>query len=233
MYEIVAFYLFSALTIGLFLITVMSKNVLYAMTSLAAAMVLLSKWNSNRIFMDPFCGSGTISIEAALIGKNIAPGLNRDFVSETWTNIPKKIWNKEREKARELINDSEPEIFASDHDKSVFKKARENAERAGVDKYITFQKKPLEELSSKKKYGCIICNPPYGERMSDKVEVEKLYKEMGKIFSKFDTWSFFVLSPHPDFQKLFGTRSSKNRKLYNGKIKTYLYQYFGPFPPKK
>lgn len=201
--------------------------------TLAAAMILLSKWQPDRIFMDPFCGSGTIPIEAALIGKNIAPGLKREFVSESWPNIPQKLWKKERERASEVINDTVPVIFASDHDKNVFQKAKENAERADVSEYITFQKKPLEELSSKKKYGCIVCNPPYGERMSEKNEVEKLYREMGKIFAKFESWSLFVLSPHEDFQKLFGTSASKNRKLYNGKIKTYLYQYFGPLPPRK
>ncbi|MCP4136374.1 MAG: class I SAM-dependent RNA methyltransferase [bacterium] len=199
----------------------------------AAALILLSKWRPERIFVDPLCGSGTIAIEAALIGRNIAPGINRDFVSETWPLIPKKIWSSVRDEALEAVRDVELQIFASDSDKRVFKKACDNAEAAGVLDDIVFQKKPLEEFSSKKRFGCIVCNPPYGERMSDLKEVEDLYRSMGETFMELEDWSYFILSSHENFQKHFGKKADKNRKLYNGKIKIYLYQYFGPFPPKK
>ncbi len=198
--------------------------------TLAAALVLLSRWTPDRIFSDPLCGSGTIAIEAALIGRNIAPGLNRAFAAEEWPSIPKKIWKTLRDEARESIKDSPLSILASDIDKNVFRKARENAANAGVADDITFQKKPVDEFSTKKKYGCIICNPPYGERLGDRKQAEKLYKSMGKAFTRLDTWSYFILSAHPEFQKHFGEISTKNRKLYNGKIKCYLYQYFGPLP---
>ncbi len=198
--------------------------------TLAAAMVLISKWDPSRVFADPLCGSGTIPIEAALIGKNIAPGLNRKFAAEEWPTIPKKIWNTLRYEAAEAINNKPLSIFASDIDKPVFLRAKENAKNADISDYIDFQRKPLEEFSSSAKHGCIVCNPPYGERLSDRAGVEELYKKMGQTFSSLDTWSFFILSSHSEFQKYFGTISDKNRKLYNGKIKCYLYQYFGPLP---
>ena len=198
--------------------------------TLAAAIILLSRWDPSRIFADPLCGSGTIPIEAALIGRNIAPGLKRGFVSEEWPNIPSRIWSAQRDEASAAIRDVPLSIFASDIDTGVFRSARENAENAGVTDNIVFQKKPVEEFSSKKKYGCIVCNPPYGERIGDPKETEALYTEMGKVFSKLETWSFFILTAHPEFQKYFGTDATKNRKLYNGMIKCHLYQYFGPLP---
>ncbi|GFR34667.1 THUMP domain-containing class I SAM-dependent RNA methyltransferase [Thermobrachium celere] len=201
--------------------------------TLAAAMVLLSKWTPDRQLIDPFCGSGTILIEAALIGKNIAPGLNRSFDAENWAHIDKKIWNQIREKAKSEVNDLEFKLLGQDIDGKVLKVARENIKRAGVENLVFVQKLPMEELSSKKKYGCIICNPPYGERIGEIRQVEKLYKRMGEVFSKLDTWSYFILTNHLDFEKLFGKKADKNRKLYNGKLLCYLYQYFGPLPPKK
>jgi putative N6-adenine-specific DNA methylase len=201
--------------------------------TLAAALVKLSRWEPSRILVDPLCGSGTIGIEAALIGSNTAPGLKRAFVAESWQTIPKKIWDTAREEAAQKIADRQLEIFASDVDSVMFRQAVENAERAGIAKMITFQKKPIEEFSSKKKYGCVICNPPYGERLGTKESTEKLYKTMGQIFSKLDTWSYFILTSHPDFQNYFGKEATKNRKLYNGKIKCYFYQYFGPLPKRK
>ncbi|CDF59367.1 THUMP domain-containing class I SAM-dependent RNA methyltransferase [Thermobrachium celere] len=201
--------------------------------TLAAAMVLLSKWTPDRQLIDPFCGSGTILIEAALIGKNIAPGLNRSFDAENWAHIDKKIWNQIREKAKSEVNDLEFKLLGQDIDGKVLKVARENIKRAGVENLVFVQKLPMEELSSKKKYGCIICNPPYGERIGEIKQVEKLYKRMGEVFSKLDTWSYFILTNHLDFEKLFGKKADKNRKLYNGKLLCYLYQYFGPLPPKK
>jgi putative N6-adenine-specific DNA methylase len=200
--------------------------------TLAAGIVLLSGWKPDRIFADPLCGSGTIAIEAALIGKNIAPGLKRSFVSETWWQIPEHIWCSVREEAREQINDVSFQILASDIDASVLRKARGNAERAGVSDLIAFQKLSVDEFRSRKNYGYIICNPPYGERLSETTEVEKLYKTMGQTFSQLDTWSFFILTAHSGFQQSFGKKATRNRKLYNGMIQCYLYEYFGPKPKK-
>jgi len=196
--------------------------------TLAAAIIYLSRWTPDRIFADPLCGSGTIAIEAAMKGLNIAPGLRRSFVSETWNMIPAKIWNSLRSKAEESILEISPVIFASDMDTRVFRTARENAEHAGVGEHIIFQKKPVEEFSSKKRLGCIVTNPPYGERLGKPDDMEHLYRAMGDVFRSLEDWSYFILCAHPDFEKHFGMKSVKNRKLYNGKIKTYLYQYFGP-----
>lgn len=201
--------------------------------TLAAALVLLSRWEPSRILADPFCGSGTIAIEAALIGKNIAPGLNRSFVSESWPLIPKDIWDEAREFARKRISKEDFRILASDIDGNILRTAKENAAKAGVSDLIAFQKLPMQEFSSKKKYGCIICNPPYGERLGELKEVECLYKEMGKVFGELDEWSFFILTSHPEFQKLYGRKATKNRKLFNGRIQCYYYQYFGALPPKR
>ncbi|MBN2401261.1 MAG: class I SAM-dependent RNA methyltransferase [Spirochaetes bacterium] len=201
--------------------------------TLAAALVRLSRWDPSRILADPLCGSGTIAIEAALIGSNTAPGLKRTFVAETWPTMPKKIWEAMRDEAAGKIVSRPMEIYASDMDIAVFRQAVENAERADVSEMIVFQKKPIIEFSSKKKYGCVITNPPYGERLGTKESTEKLYRAMGEVFSKLDTWSFFILTSHPEFQKYFGTKATKNRKLYNGKIKCYFYQYFGSLPKKQ
>lgn len=201
--------------------------------TLAAALVLLSKWEPSRILADLFCGSGTIPIEAALIGKNIAPGLHREFVSEQWPQIPKRIWNEIRDEAKGKINDSEFRILASDIDGGILKTARGNAQKAGVSDLVAFQKISFEEFSSKKKYGCIISNPPYGERLGEIKQVERMYKKMGEVFSNLDTWSFFILTSHPEFQRIFGKKADKNRKLYNGKLQCYYYQFFGPLPKKK
>jgi putative N6-adenine-specific DNA methylase len=200
--------------------------------TLAAGIVLLSGWKPDRILADPLCGSGTIVIEAALIGKNIAPGLKRSFVSETWWQIPEQIWRLVREEAREQINDVPFQILASDIDTLVLRKARGNAVRAGVADLIAFQKLSVEEFRSRKKYGYIICNPPYGERLSEETEVKQLYKAMGETFLQLDAWSFFILTPHSSFERLFEKKATKNRKLYNGMIQCYLYEYFGPKPKK-
>ncbi|AKN34003.1 N-6 DNA methylase [Clostridium carboxidivorans P7] len=198
--------------------------------TLAAALVLLSKWDPSRILADPMCGSGTIAIEAALIGKNIAPGLNRSFVSENWDIIPKNIWEENRKFARNAINNNEVKILASDIDGSVIRIARQNAEKAGVADFIEFQKIPVQEFSSKKRYGFIICNPPYGERLGNEKQIEQLYKQMGEVFQNLKDWSYFVITSHPEFEKHFGLKANKNRKLYNGRIKCYYYQYFGAKP---
>ena len=200
--------------------------------TLAAGIVLLSGWKPDRILADPLCGSGTIAIEAALIGKNIAPGLKRSFVSETWWQIPEQIWRSVRDEAREQINDVSFQILASDRDALVLRKARGNAERAGVSDLIAFQKLSVDQFRSGKKYGYIICNPPYGERLSEETEVKQLYKMMGETFSQLDMWSFFILTAHSGFQQSFGKKATRNRKLYNGMIQCYLYEYFGPKPKK-
>jgi len=193
--------------------------------TLAAGLVLLSRWNPSIVLADPFCGSGTIPIEAAMIGKNIAPGLKRTFVSEGWHQIPKNIWDKERYDASNLIKETDFRILASDADGNVLKKAKINAEKAGVSDCIAFQRLPLERFRSAKSGGYIICNPPYGERMGDASEMERLYRRMGEVFSHLDSWSFFILTAYNGFERLFGKRADKNRKLYNGNIKCYYYQY--------
>jgi len=201
--------------------------------TLAAAMISLSRWKPERTLVDPFCGSGTIPIEAALVGQNIAPGIRRTFAAEAWPNIPAKLWNQAREETRDLARPGKPlRILGADIDKDVLSLARYHAKQAGVDRQIHFQRQPVAELNSKYKYGYIVCNPPYGERIGEKEEVENLYRKMGKVFKKLDTWSFYVLTANENFEQLFGRRADKKRKLYNGRIKVDLYQFFGPRPPK-
>ncbi|KUO50437.1 MAG: N-6 DNA methylase [Desulfitibacter sp. BRH_c19] len=201
--------------------------------TLAAALVLLSKWYPDTTLIDPLCGSGTIPIEAALIGQNIAPGINREFVSDRWPNIPKSVWKKVREEARDNVRKLKLDIIGTDIDGPSIKLARINAAKFNLEQDIHFQQLPLSDFSSQKKYGKIISNPPYGERLGNLPEVEKLYKEMGKVFSRLDTWSYYILTSHEKFETLFGKKASKKRKLYNGKIKVDYYQYFGPRPPRK
>lgn len=202
--------------------------------TLAAAMILLSRWDPSREFIDPLCGSGTIPIEAAMIGRNIAPGLQRNFVSEDWEVIPKELWKQARVEAMKAIEvNKDFRVLGSDIDGKALRQARENAEKAGVDDCVYFQKLPVQELQSRKKYGVIISNPPYGERLGDSKQVEALYRDMGKVFSQLDSWSYFIITSHLEFEKHFGKKADKNRKLYNARILTYLYQYLGPFPPRK
>lgn len=201
--------------------------------TLAASMVLLSNWDPSRQLVDPFCGSGTISIEAALIGKNIAPGLYRNFACEEWPTMDKAIWEEVRSYASAKINNQDFRILASDINGRLLGTARENASKAGVDQYISFQKLSAEEFSSKKKYGVIIGNPPYGERIGEMKQVEELYRFLGKLYKELDSWSFFIITSHPDFQKLFGLKADKNRKLYNGRLLCYYYQYINNPPRDK
>lgn len=201
--------------------------------TLAAALVLLSRWKSERPFIDPMCGSGTIPIEAAMIGLNMAPGSRRSFVSEDWPQIPVSTWKDARDEAMDLFNyDADFRVLGSDIDGEVLRFARHNTSQFGLEDYISFQKLPVEELKSSKSYGTIICNPPYGERLGREKEIEKLYREMGRVFKAMDSWSYYILTAHPDFQKLFGRMADKNRKLYNGRILCYYYMYFGPKPPR-
>ncbi|MGE5329850.1 MAG: THUMP domain-containing class I SAM-dependent RNA methyltransferase [Deltaproteobacteria bacterium] len=201
--------------------------------TLAAALIYISKWRPNKPFVDPFCGSGTIPIEAAMLGANIAPGLKRKFISEDWAQLPAQLWNQTRNQAEKLIkSDVELDISGSDIDSSSVRLSKKNAVIAGVEKFIKFKQLPVSELKSDKQYGTIICNPPYGERLSDIKTAEGIYKEIGNVFTVHETWSYFVLSPNESFEALFGKKSDKNRKLYNGMIKCYFYQYFGPKPPR-
>ena len=202
--------------------------------TLAAAIILLSPWRSDRVLVDPFCGSGTIPIEAAMIALSMAPGLNREFTAETWKNIvPKKHWYEAVEEAEERIRtDVEVNIQGYDISDEVLKMARANAALAGVDKYIHFQQRDVADFHNPKKYGFVISNPPYGERLSTKEEMNDLYKIIGRVMSENDTWSFFLLSGYEEAQRAIasgGTRNkaTKNRKIYNGMMKTYLYQYMG------
>lgn len=201
--------------------------------TMAAAMILLSRWKPDRILMDPFCGSGTIPIEAALIGQNIAPGMNREFVSESWPTIPKTVWREARAETHDLARyDQKLEIIGTDIDDEILRVARRNAAEAGVEDQIHFQRMDVRDVRTKRKYGYLICNPPYGERLGDWKQISRLYRDMGEVFSALDTWSFYVLTSDEQFEKHFGRTASKKRKLYNGNIKVDYYQFFGPKPPR-
>ena len=202
--------------------------------TLAAAMIELSYWNKDRVLMDPFCGSGTIPIEAAMIARNIAPGLNRHFASEKWDRVPEKLWKEERKKAYAAIDyDCMPEIYGSDIDPAAIELAKSNAELAGVDDCITFEVKPVQELELYGDYGCLITNPPYGERLGDMKTVEDMYRSLGGTMHLNETWSTYVITSMEYFEKLFGKKASAKRKLFNAWIKTDYYQFYGPRPPKK
>ncbi|ASJ56227.1 RNA methyltransferase [Brevibacillus formosus] len=201
--------------------------------TMAAAMIMLSRWKPDRVFMDPFCGSGTLPIEAALIGQNIAPGMNREFVSETWPVIPKTAWREARAETHDLARyDQKLEIIGTDIDDEILKIARHNATEAGVDDLIHFQRMDVRDVRTKRKYGYLICNPPYGERLGEWKQVAKMYGEMGKTFAAMDTWSFYIITSDEQFEEHFGRTASKKRKLYNGNIKVDYYQFFGPRPPR-
>ncbi|QRG67456.1 THUMP domain-containing class I SAM-dependent RNA methyltransferase [Brevibacillus choshinensis] len=201
--------------------------------TMAAALILLSRWKPDRVFMDPFCGSGTIPIEAALIGQNIAPGMNREFVSESWPTIPKAAWREARAETHDLARyDQKLEIIGTDIDEEILKIARRNASEAGVDELIHFQRMDVRDIRTKKKYGYLICNPPYGERLGEWKQVSRMYGEMGKTFAALDTWSFYVITSDELFEEHFGRKASKKRKLYNGNMKVDYYQFFGPKPPR-
>lgn len=199
--------------------------------TLAAALVSISRWKADRAFIDPCCGSGTIPIEAALMGRNIAPGLGRDFVAENWSQIPANLWRQAREEARDSILHQQPlGIMGFDVDSSVLDLARYHAKQAGLQDLVSFQQQDVRQLASKYNYGYLITNPPYGERLSEINEVEVLYRDMGKVFRKLDTWSFYIISSHPRFEELFQRKADKKRKLYNGRIQCNYFQFFGPKP---
>ncbi len=203
--------------------------------TLAAALIMLTPWNKDRILIDPFCGSGTFPIEASLIGCNIAPGMNRSFMAENWTNIvDKKSWYKAIEEAHDMIiKPTGMDIQGYDIDGDVVKAAMENAKLAEVEEYIHFQQRPVSQLSHRKKYGFIITNPPYGERLEEKEDLPKIYTDMGEAFNRLDSWSYFIITSYEDIEKYMGKKANKNRKIYNGMLKTYFYQFMGPRPPKR
>jgi putative N6-adenine-specific DNA methylase len=199
--------------------------------TLAASLVLLSYYNKDRALYDMFCGSGTIPIEAALIGRNIAPGLNRDFASKNWSIIPKELWKEEIKKAYKAIDYStDLKIYASDINRTNLEAAKENAEEAGVDDCIEFNVSDFMDVDVKNDYGIIISNPPYGERINTEHQVENMTRNMGKKFNKLDTWSKYFLTSYKEFEKYYKKDSDRKRKLYNGRIETWYYQYYGPRP---
>ena len=202
--------------------------------TLAAALIMLTPWNKDRILVDPFCGSGTFPIEAAMMAANIAPGMNRSFTAESWANlIDKKLWYEAIDEANDLIDDQiETDIQGYDIDGDVVRMARQNAENAGVDHLIHFQERPVSALSHPKKYGFIITNPPYGERLEEKEALPGLYREFGESFRKLDSWSAYMITSYEDAERYFGRKADKNRKIYNGMLKTYFYQFQGPKPPR-
>lgn len=203
--------------------------------TLAAALLMLTPWHKDRILVDPFCGSGTFPIEAAMMAANIAPGMNRSFLAENWKNlVPRRNWYNAVEEAQDLVDDTvETDIQGYDIDGEVIKAARENARLAGVDHLIHFQQRGVSELNHPKKYGFIITNPPYGERIEERANLPALYTEIGRAFSRLDSWSEYVITSYDQAEKYIGKKADKNRKIYNGMIKTYYYQFLGPRPPKR
>lgn len=203
--------------------------------TLAAALIMLTPWHKDRILVDPFCGSGTFPIEAAMIAANIAPGMNRSFTAENWTNlIPRQLWYDTVEEAQDMIDtDIETDIQGYDLDGDVVKAARENAKRAGVEQLIHFQQRPVAELHHPKKYGFIITNPPYGERLEDKADLPELYAQIGEVYNALDSWSLYMITSYEEAERYIGRKADKNRKIYNGMLKTYFYQFMGPKPPKR
>lgn len=203
--------------------------------TLAAALILLTPWHADRILVDPLCGSGTFPIEAAMIAANMAPGMKRHFLSEQWDGLfPKGLWEDCFAEARELLNpDVSTDIQGYDIDANMVKAARENARRAGVDHLIHFQQRDVCNLHHPKKYGFILTNPPYGERLEEKENLPELYTEIGNAYRGLDDWSMYMISGYEDAEKYIGHKADKNRKIYNGMLKTYFYQFFGPKPPKR
>lgn len=203
--------------------------------TLAAALIMLTPWNKDRILVDPFCGSGTFPIEAAMIGARIAPGMNRSFTAQKWDNLlTRQAWMDAVEEAEDqILRDVKMSIQGYDIDSSIVKCAMENARAAGVDQQIHFQQRSVAELSHPKKYGFIITNPPYGERLEEKEELPDLYRMIAASFDRLDTWSKYIITSYEDAEKYLGRKADKNRKIYNGMIKAYYYQYLGPRPPKQ
>lgn len=203
--------------------------------TLAAALLMLTPWNKDRVLVDPFCGSGTFPIEAALIGANIAPGIDRQFTADSWTKaIPKKLWYNAFDEAHDMIrHDVEMNIQGYDLDPDIVKCAMANARAAGVDRHIHFQARDVKELKNPKHYGFIITNPPYGERLEEKEALPALYRIIGESFAGLGDWSMYLITSYEEAEKYIGRKADKNRKIYNGMIKSYFYQFMGPKPPRK
>lgn len=203
--------------------------------NLAAAMIMLTPWRQHRVLIDPFCGSGTIPIEAAMLAANIAPGMKRGFTALQWEHlIDRELWDDCYEEARSMVDLSvETKIYGYDIDEEMIKISIQNAKLAGVDKLISFEKRDIAQLTSLEQYGFIITNPPYGERLEEKENIPPLYRKIGERFKTLDTWSMYLISSHEDAQRDIGRKADKNRKIYNGMMKTYYYQFMGPKPPKR
>ena len=200
--------------------------------NLAAALIMLTPWREDRILVDPFCGSGTIPIEAAMMAAHMAPGMNRNFTAESWTHIAdKKCWYRAVDEAESLIDmDVETDIQGYDIDDNMVSIARANAKLAGVEQLIHFQRRGVEQLSHPKKYGFIITNPPYGERLEDKNNLADLYGTLGERYKMLDSWSMYLITAYEQAEQAIGRKADKNRKIYNGMMKTYFYQFMGPKP---
>lgn len=203
--------------------------------NLAAALIMLTPWKGDRILVDPFCGSGTFPIEAAMMAAGIAPGMNREFTAEKWNHlIDSREWYDAVDEAEEQIDlGIETDIQGYDIDEKMVAIARENAKLAGVDSLIHFQKRGIDQLSHSKKYGFVITNPPYGERIEEKKNLPSLYKMIGERFQALDSWSMYLITAYEKAQEDMGLKAAKNRKIYNGMMKTYFYQFPGPKPPKR
>ncbi len=203
--------------------------------NLAAAMILLTPWHRDRILVDPFCGSGTIPIEAAMMAANMAPGMKRSFTAQNWPHVVgRNVWQDTLEEARELVDLSvETDIQGYDMDDAMVSIARENAKLAGVEKLIHFQRREVAQLSHPKKYGFIITNPPYGERLEEKEALPALYQTIGRRFRGLDDWSLYLITSYEQAERDIGRKADKNRKIYNGMMKTYYYQFLGPKPPRR
>ena len=203
--------------------------------TLAAALIMLTPWHADRVLVDSFCGSGTCPIEAAMMAANIAPGMNREFLAQTWDNLTdKSVWYDAFDEARDMVDMSvDTDIQGYDIDGEVVAAARINARQAGVESLLHLQQRDVAKLSHPKKYGFIICNPPYGERLSDRQELPELYSTLGRRYAALDAWSMYVITSYEDAEQYIGRRADKNRKIYNGMIKTYFYQFMGPKPPRR
>ena len=203
--------------------------------NLAAALIMLTPWRKDRILVDPFCGSGTFPIEAALMAANIAPGMNRSFLSQSWNHLlPKREWYDSFDEAASMVNlDIETDIQGYDLDDEMVKIARANSKLAGVEKLIHFQKRGVDQLSHPKKYGFLITNPPYGERLEEKANLPALYGTIGERYRALDDWSMYIITAYEQAERDIGRKADKNRKIYNGMMKTYFYQFMGSKPPKK
>lgn len=201
--------------------------------NMAASLIQLTSWFPDKPFYDPTCGSGTIPIEAALIGLNIAPGIQRSFISEDWNIFPDGQWKKLRDEAKLSANfDVELDIMGTDIDQNMIEIAKENAARAGVEDFITFKQLALKDFKTDKEYGVMVSNPPYGERMENEEYVENLYKQMGEVFRPLETWSKYIITSDLDFEDFYGQWATKKRKLYNGRLRTDYFQFWGKRRPR-